>query len=68
MVDNDWKYKSDEDLMKILTNAQVDFEKKFITCCGSGLTAAMISYSSYLLGKNDGYLYDRSWAEYGKIE
>lgn len=66
-MDSEWKYKSDEELKQIFSNSNVDLNKEMITCCGSGLTAAVLSYSAYLLGKDSGFLYDKSWAEYGKI-
>jgi thiosulfate/3-mercaptopyruvate sulfurtransferase len=67
-VDEQWKYKNDEELMEVFNAKGVDWDKEFVTSCGSGLTAAMISFSAHLLGKEKGYLYDMSWAEYGKIE
>jgi thiosulfate/3-mercaptopyruvate sulfurtransferase len=67
-VDADWKYKSDEELLKIFKDKNVDMNKQFITSCGSGLTAAMISFGAHLLGKEKTFLYDKSWAEYGKID
>lgn len=68
LVDSEWKYKSDAELLQIFGEKNVDLEKKLITKCGSGLTAAMINYSLYLLGKEESFLYDQSWAEYGRIK
>jgi len=52
-------------LKKAFTDAGVDLDKPIITSCGSGVTAAALSFACHLLGKDDVALYDGSWSEWG---
>ena len=45
--------------------AGVDVERPVITSCGSGVTAAVLSFALARLGKQDVALYDGSWSEWG---
>ena len=45
--------------------AGVDLDKPIITSCGSGVTAAILTFALELLGKAPKGLYDGSWAEWG---
>ena len=45
--------------------AGVDIDKPIITTCGSGVTAAILSFALEALGKEPKKLYDGSWAEWG---
>ncbi len=45
--------------------AGVDLEKPIITSCGSGVTAAILTFALESLGKTPKGLYDGSWAEWG---
>jgi thiosulfate/3-mercaptopyruvate sulfurtransferase len=45
--------------------AGVDLDKPIITTCGSGLTAAILTFALEALGKEPKGLYDGSWAEWG---
>jgi thiosulfate/3-mercaptopyruvate sulfurtransferase len=47
------------------TSAGVDLDKPIITSCGSGVTAAILSFALESLGKTPKGLYDGSWAEWG---
>ena len=46
------------------TGAGVDLDKPIITSCGSGMTAAILTFALEALGK-DATLYDGSWTEWG---
>ena len=43
----------------------VDLEKPTITTCGSGVTAAILTFALEFIGKEPKGLYDGSWAEWG---
>jgi thiosulfate/3-mercaptopyruvate sulfurtransferase len=43
----------------------VDIDKPVITSCGSGVTAAILTFALDALGKDHVRLYDGSWAEWG---
>jgi thiosulfate/3-mercaptopyruvate sulfurtransferase len=45
--------------------AGVDLDKPIITSCGSGVTAAVLTFALDALGKESKGLYDGSWAEWG---
>lgn len=45
--------------------AGVDLSRPVITSCGSGVTAAVLSFALARLGKQDVSLYDGSWSEWG---
>jgi len=46
-------------------SAGVDLDKPIITSCGSGVTAAILTFALESLGKAPKGLYDGSWAEWG---
>ncbi len=52
-------------IAKAFTSAGVDLDKPIITSCGSGVTAAILTFALELLGKEPKGLYDGSWAEWG---
>jgi thiosulfate/3-mercaptopyruvate sulfurtransferase len=45
--------------------AGVDLDKPIITSCGSGVTAAILTFALDAIGKQAKGLYDGSWAEWG---
>jgi thiosulfate/3-mercaptopyruvate sulfurtransferase len=49
----------------VFKEAGVDLEKPVITTCGSGVTAAVLTFALESLGKSPKGLYDGSWAEWG---
>ncbi|MDA0304769.1 MAG: sulfurtransferase [Proteobacteria bacterium] len=57
--------RSPEDLAAAITAAGVDMEKPLITSCGSGVTASLLAFGFYLMGKEDVAVYDGSWTEWG---
>jgi thiosulfate/3-mercaptopyruvate sulfurtransferase len=50
---------------KAFKESGVDLEKPTITTCGSGITAAILSFALESIGKEPKGLYDGSWAEWG---
>jgi thiosulfate/3-mercaptopyruvate sulfurtransferase len=46
-------------------DAGVDFDKPIITSCGSGITAAILTFALESIGREPKGLYDGSWAEWG---
>jgi thiosulfate/3-mercaptopyruvate sulfurtransferase len=45
--------------------AGVELDKPVITSCGSGVTAAILTFALDSLGKPSGSVYDGSWSEWG---
>jgi len=56
---------SRERIVAAFTSAGVDIDKPIITSCGSGVTAAILSFALESIGKPPAGLYDGSWAEWG---
>jgi thiosulfate/3-mercaptopyruvate sulfurtransferase len=52
-------------LRAAFAQANVDIDKPIITSCGSGVTAAILTFALDALGKEQTRLYDGSWAEWG---
>ena len=50
---------------KAFKESGVDLERPTITTCGSGITAAILSFALESVGKEPKGLYDGSWAEWG---
>ena len=61
----DGTWKRGDQLRAAFEAAAVDVDKPMITTCGSGVTAAVLSFGAHLLGARDVRLYDGSWAEWG---
>jgi thiosulfate/3-mercaptopyruvate sulfurtransferase len=49
----------------VFAEAGVDLDQPLVTTCGSGVTAAVLSFALAAIGKTDVTLYDGSWAEWG---
>jgi thiosulfate/3-mercaptopyruvate sulfurtransferase len=47
------------------TSAGVDLDKPIITTCGSGVTAAILTFALEAIGRTPKGLYDGSWSEWG---
>ncbi|MBB3999109.1 3-mercaptopyruvate sulfurtransferase [Aureimonas pseudogalii] len=62
------RLKPPEALRGVFREAGVDLDRPVVTSCGSGVTAAAISFALASLGKRDVALYDGSWTEWGSSE
>ncbi len=56
---------SRERIEAAFTSAGVDLDKPIITSCGSGVTAAILSFALESIGREPLRLYDGSWSEWG---
>ena len=56
---------SRERIEKAFKDAGVDLDKPIITTCGSGLTAAILTFALDAVGKEPKGLFDGSWTEWG---
>ncbi len=54
-----------ERIAKAFADAGVDLDKPIITSCGSGMTAAILTFALDAIGKPAKALYDGSWTEWG---
>jgi thiosulfate/3-mercaptopyruvate sulfurtransferase len=61
----DGTLKSKEELAAVFAAAGVDVTRPVITCCGSGITAALLNFGLEILGARDHALYDGSWVDWG---
>ena len=61
----DGQLKSHEEVAAAFKQAGVDLDKPVVTSCGSGVTAAILTFAVDALGKSPGRVYDGSWAEWG---
>lgn len=65
MFNPDGSWKSVEAIRAAFADAGVDLAKPLVTTCGSGMTAAVLSFAATLAGAAQVALYDGSWSEWG---
>ena len=53
------------EIVAAFERAGVDRTRPLVTTCGSGVTAAFVSFGLYLIGVENAAVYDGSWAEWG---
>ena len=64
LVGADGKLKPPAELQRLFEEAGVDLSAPAVTTCGSGVTAAVLTFALASLGKHDVALYDGSWTEW----
>ena len=61
---HDGTWKRGPELQGEFRDAGIDIDRPMVTTCGSGITAAVLSFGAHLLGRRAA-LYDGSWTEWG---
>lgn len=54
-------------LRAVFSEAGIDLSKPVVTSCGSGITAAAITFALHSLGHDENTLFDGSWTEWGSL-
>ncbi|MFP6760349.1 MAG: rhodanese-like domain-containing protein, partial [Rhodospirillales bacterium] len=67
-TDNCMELKSANDLRKLFMERGIDPSQPIISSCGSGVTAAVLYFSLFLIGYDTVSVYDGSWTEWGSKE
>ena len=63
----DNQFKPIDELREVFAQAGAELERPVVTTCGSGVTAAIITFALELLGKPS-KVYDGSWSDWGRTE
>jgi thiosulfate/3-mercaptopyruvate sulfurtransferase len=58
-------FRSAAEIKAAFDGAKIDMKKPIAASCGSGITAAVITFALYLIGNDEVAVYDGSWAEWG---
>lgn len=60
--------KTPEELKTLFNEAGLNSDRRIVTSCGSGVTAAALALGLHLIGRDDVSVYDGSWSEWGANE
>ncbi len=63
--DNNLAMRPANNLAAAFAEAGLDLGRPVTASCGSGVTASMLAFGLFLLGKEDVAVYDGSWSEWG---
>jgi thiosulfate/3-mercaptopyruvate sulfurtransferase len=65
LFNEDGTYKSVDAIKTIFADAGIDLAKPVVATCGSGITAAVLTFGAAMAGHTKMALYDGSWSEWG---
>ncbi len=63
--DRDFVMRDADEIAAAIADAGLDLNGPITATCGSGVTASMLAFGFYLIGKTDVAVYDGSWSEWG---
>ena len=63
--DRNFVMRDAEELTQAIAAAGLDLDRPITASCGSCVTASMLAFGLFLLGKKDVAVYDGSWSEWG---
>ncbi|NQU59682.1 MAG: 3-mercaptopyruvate sulfurtransferase [Rhodospirillales bacterium] len=63
--ENNLAMRNADEIAAVFAGAGLDLDRPVIASCGSGVTASMLAFGLFLLGKEDVAVYDGSWSEWG---
>jgi len=63
--DENWIFKSGDDIKSTIMDAGIDLNKPVVASCGSGVTACVMAFAMFMIGYENVSVYDGSWSEWG---